>query len=196
MIRNQQNAVWERFFQRRIFGKTVVIAGLGVIGSDLAKRAKAFGMRVIGVTRTPRELPFFDRIVSYAELRTAAAEADFLVVITPYSAETRKMVNREVLWAMKPTACLINVSRGGVCDEDAILEALRENRIAGAGLDVFATEPLPAGHPFWQDERVMVTPHMSGGSDFSPALHMPVIQANIRCYLEGRFSDMMNIVPH
>ena len=196
MLRNQEKAVWGRFPQRRIFGKTVVILGLGVIGADLALRSTAFGMKVIGVTRTPRELPGFDRIVTYDEMEQVVAEADYLVVITPYSARTDKMVNAKLLRAVKPSAYLVNVSRGGVCDEEAILEALRENRLAGAGLDVFASEPLAPGHPFWQDERVLVTPHVSGGSDFSPALHMPIIEANIRCYLQGRFSDMMNLVPH
>jgi phosphoglycerate dehydrogenase-like enzyme len=194
MLRNQVRSTWERFFQRRIFGKTVVILGVGLIGADLALRCKAFGMRVIGVTRTRRDLPGFERMVHYGELAQAAAEADFLVVIAPYSAQTAKMVNERVFAAMKPSAYLVNVSRGGVCDEQALLQALAEKRIAGAGLDVFAVEPLPAGHPFWHDERVIVTPHMSGGSDFSPALLMPMIESNIRCFLEGRMAEMANIV--
>jgi len=194
MLRNQSAALWQRFPQRRIYGKTVAILGVGIIGTDLAARCKAFGMKVIGVTRTPRELPDFDRLLKFEELDRAAAEADFLVVITPYSAQTHKIVNDKVLRAMKPGACLINVARGGVCDEDAVLAALRENRIAGAALDVFVTEPLRPDHPFWRDERVIVTPHMSGGSDFSPALLMPMIESNIRCFLEGRMQDMINIV--
>ena len=196
ILRNQTKVVWERFFQRRIYGKTVVILGVGIIGSDLAARCKAFGMKVIGVTRTPRSLPAFERMMKYEELERAAAEADYLVVIAPYSSQTDKIVDAKVFKAMKPSAYLVNVSRGGVCDEQALLEALRENRIAGAGLDVFAIEPLPAGHPFWHDERVIVTPHISGGSDFSPALLLPMIESNMRCFLEGRLSDMVNIVPH
>jgi D-2-hydroxyacid dehydrogenase (NADP+) len=196
MLRNQAKAVWERFFQRRLFGKTVVIFGVGIIGADLGARCQAFGMKVIGVTRTPRALAGFERIMKYEELDRAAAEADYLVVIAPYSAQTDKIVNARVFRSMKTGAYLVNVSRGGVCDEQALLEALRDKRIAGAGLDVFATEPLPPGHPFWQDERVIVTPHMSGGSDFSPALLMPMLEANIRCFLAGRLSDMINIVAH
>jgi D-2-hydroxyacid dehydrogenase (NADP+) len=194
-LRNQRKALWERFDQRRIFGKTVVILGVGIIGADLATRAKAFGMRVIGVTRTPRELPGFDRMHTYAQLVAAAAEADYLVVITPYSPQTDKIVNAGIFAAMKPDSYLINVSRGRVCDEDALLQALQENRIAGAGMDAMATEPLPAGHPFWSDPRVIVTPHVSGGSDFSPALLMPIIEGNMKCFLEDRLSEMVNVVP-
>ncbi len=196
MISNQPRALWERWQQRRVFGKTVVILGIGVIGENLATRCVAFGMRVIGVSRTPRQLPGFERMVPYAELSHVAAQADFLVIIAPYSKETDRIVNERVLRAMKPTACVVNVARGGVLEEAALLAVLRENRIAGAALDVFATEPLPPDHPFWSDERVIVTPHVSGGSDFAPALHMPIIESNIRCFLEGRFKDMINIVTH
>jgi len=196
MIQNQPRALWERWQQRRIFGKTVVILGIGVIGSNLAERCAAFGMHVIGVSRTPREIPGFERMVPYAELANAAAQADFLVIIAPYSKDTDKIVNDRVLRAMKPSACVVNVARGGVLDEEALLAALNENRIAAAGLDVFASEPLRPDHPFWSHERVIVTPHVSGGSDFSPALHMPLIESNLRCFLEGRLQDMSNIVTH
>jgi phosphoglycerate dehydrogenase-like enzyme len=194
ILRNQAKAAWDRFDQTRVFGKTVAILGVGIIGADLAARAKACGMRVIGITRTPRAVENFDDMVTYGELERAARAADFLVVIAPYSAQTAGIVNAKVLAAMKPSAFVINISRGGVCDEDALLEALREKRIAGAGLDVFETEPLPADHPFWRMHNVMVTPHMGGSSDFAPGLQMEILEHNLRCFLESRPADMVNIV--
>ncbi|OGA95568.1 MAG: hypothetical protein A3G27_13325 [Betaproteobacteria bacterium RIFCSPLOWO2_12_FULL_66_14] len=194
IVRNQAKAAWERFDQVRVFGKTVAILGVGIVGADLAARCKACGMQVIGVTRTIRAMDNFDRMVTYAELEQAARAADFLVVIAPHSAQTDKIVSARVLAAMKRSAFLINISRGGVCDEDALAQALRDKRIAGAGLDVFETEPLPADHPFWRMERVMVTPHMGGSSDFAPGLQMEILEHNLRCFLEGRLSDMVNIV--
>jgi phosphoglycerate dehydrogenase-like enzyme len=194
ILRSQQKGVWDRFEQVMLHGKTVAIVGIGIIGADLALRARACGMRVVGVSRTPRELEGFDEMLSYERITAAAAKADFLVVVTSYSAETHKLIGRKVLDAMKPSAYLVNISRGGVVDEEALLETLQARRIAGAGLDVFATEPLPQGHPFWTMDHVMVTPHQGGGSDFMPALQTEILEHNLRCFLDGRMKDMMNIV--
>jgi D-2-hydroxyacid dehydrogenase (NADP+) len=134
-------------------------------------------------------------MLDYSELVQAASQADFLVVLAPYSKQNDKIINARVLAAMKPSAYLINISRGGVCDEEAILAALRENRIAGAGLDAFATEPLPSDHPLWRLENVTATPHVGGGSDFPPALSLPILETNMKCFLDDRCQDMINIVP-
>lgn len=194
MLRNQRKAVWDRFEQARLYGKTVAIVGVGIIGGDLALRCKACGMRVIGVTRTPRAVDGIDDMMSYGQLEQAAKQADFLVGIAPYSRETHGMVDARLIEAMKPSAFLINIGRGGVVDEDALLQALRDKRIAGAALDVFENEPLPPEHPFWREPRMIVTPHMGGLTDFAPALHMETLGTNLRCFLEGRLSEMVNIV--
>ena len=194
MLENQQRHVWKRQEQVRLYGKTVAILGVGLISEALGPRCKAFGMTVLGITRTPREVPGFDGMFTYEELPKAAALADFLVVLAPNSPETDNMIDATVLSAMKPSAFLINLARGGLCDEPALLEALREKRIAGAGLDVFRTEPLPADSPFWDLDNVLITAHSSGSSDDNLAMTWPILEANMKCFLEGRFSDMMNIV--
>ncbi|OGA95566.1 MAG: hypothetical protein A3G27_13315 [Betaproteobacteria bacterium RIFCSPLOWO2_12_FULL_66_14] len=196
MLRNQDRAVWDRFQQRRLFGKTVAILGVGIIGTDLAKRAKAFGMRVIGISSTPRPLASFDRMYARAELEKAASEADFLVVLVPYSSETDRIVNERILSAMKPSAYLINIARGGVCDEQALLAALQEKRIAGAALDVFAREPLDPAHPFWKMDNVIVTPHLGGQSDVYHEQVLDVLLTNMKCFVENRHCEMINLVAH
>lgn len=196
MLENQQQHVWKRWDQVRLYGKTVVILGVGLIAEALAPRCKAFGMTVLGITRTPREAPGFDRMYTYRELRDAAAQADFLVVLAPNAPETENMIDANVLAAMKPTAFLINLARGALCDEDALLDALRARRIAGAGLDVFRTEPLPKASPFWDLDNVMITAHCSGSSDDNLRMTWPIIETNMKCFLEGRASEMINVVPH
>ncbi len=196
MVRNQARAVWERFLQRRLYGKSVLIFGVGLIGGELALRCKALGMTVTGVTNTPRVAPGFDRMVPRSELLGAVADADFVVVLVPADPSTDKIVNRELLGAMKSSAYLVNIARGAVCDEQALAEALRGKRIAGAGLDVFQVEPLPADSPLWRMENVIVTPHQGGQCDVYNELVLEIFQKNLRCFLENRVADMVNLVPH
>ena len=121
-------------------------------------------------------------------------EVDFLVLLTPLSADTRGIVNTEVLSAMKPSAFLVNLARGGVVDEAALLHSLNINQIAGAALDVFATEPLPADSPFWERPNVLITPHAGGFFDRYPEHALPVIEENLRRFLAGDTANMLNLV--
>ncbi len=191
---NQKRHIWKRWTQVRLHGKTVVITGLGLIAKALAPRCKAFGMTVLGVSATPRDVEGFDQVYAYAQLEQAAARADFLVVLTPYSREMDSLINAKILSAMKPSAYLLNLARGGLCDENALLDALKNKRIAGAGLDVFRTEPLPKDSPFWDMDNVLITAHCSGSSDDNLAMTWPIIETNVRCFLEGRPGGMMNRV--
>jgi D-2-hydroxyacid dehydrogenase (NADP+) len=194
ILHSQWKSTWERFDQVMLNGKTLAIVGVGITGAELALRARVCGMRVLGVSRAPRPAEGFDEMLSYGELTVAAARADFLVVVTSYSAETHRLIGPAVFGAMKPTAFLVNISRGGVVDEEALLGALRSGKIAGAGLDVFATEPLAAGHPFWTMDNVMVTPHQGGSTDYMPGLQAGILEHNLRCFLDGRLDDMRNVV--
>ena len=192
MQANQANRIWERRPQRLLWRRTVAIIGLGVIAEALARRAKAFDMRVVGVTEIRREVAGFDQVYARAEMAHAVAEADFVVVLAPYSAATHHMIGAEVLAAMRADACLINLARGGVLDEEALLDALNAGGIAGAGLDVFATEPLPPASPFWDHPRVILTPHVGGMSDIYEAQVMPILEHNLAAFLNGRPDDLQN----
>lgn len=196
MLENQKQRIWKRWNQVRLYGKTVVIVGVGIISEDLAPRCKAFGMNVIGVTRTPRDVPGFDRMLTYDRLREAVALADYLILLAPNTPETENLIDAAVLAAVKPGAFLVNLGRGALCDEEALIEALRTKRLAGAGLDAFRREPLPPDSPFWDLDNVMITPHVSGSSEDNLAMTWPIIETNMKCFLEGRSGDMINVVPH
>jgi D-2-hydroxyacid dehydrogenase (NADP+) len=193
---NQRKRIWERNTVPTLAGKTVVIFGVGAIAAALAKRCKAFEMTVVGVSSSPRPAPDFDRMMARSDLNGAAALADFFVVLVPLSPETQGIVNAPVLAAMKPTAYLINVARGGVCNEEDIMAAVREKRIAGAGLDVFGTTPLPAGSPLWDVPGILLTPHVGGLSSTYMEQSVPMVAQNLKCFEENRLGDMNNIIPH
>lgn len=162
MIDQQRAGKWGPFDVEEIAGRTMGIIGYGEIGRASAQRAHAMGMRVIGVRRRP-ELsdgdPYVERTVGFADRKAVIAESDYVVVAAPNTPETRHLVGREELAAMKESAVLINVGRGPVIDEAALIEHLREGRIRGAGLDVFEQEPLPEGHAFYSLENVLLSPH-------------------------------------
>lgn len=143
-------------------GKTLVIVGLGRIGLRLAKLASAFDMRVIGVRRNPEAHPHVQEIVRPDRLAEVVAQADFVALTCPLTPETEGLIDARILGAMKPSAYLVNVARGKVVDEAALLGALAGGGIAGAGLDCFHEEPLPSASPFWRLPQVIVTPHSAG----------------------------------
>lgn len=194
MQRNQAAATWERWPQPLLWGKTVTIVGVGAIAEALAPRCKAFGMTVAGVSSTPREIAGFDRVFTRSELESAVAQADFVVLVVPLAPDTANLIDARVIAAMKPGAYLVNAARGGVLDEDALLAALRERRIAGAGLDVFREQPLPATSPWWHEPRVIVTPLIGGMSDIYLQQAFPIVDANLRLFLAGRLGELHNRV--
>ena len=123
-----------------------------------------------------------------------AREVDFFIIVVPLTPETRGMVGIEVMSAMKPTTFLLNLARGAVVDEKALIRALESRTIAGAGLDVFNEEPLPQGHPFWEMKNAIVTPHIGGTSTFYAGQVLPIFQENLRRYLRGERHTLINVV--
>jgi phosphoglycerate dehydrogenase-like enzyme len=194
LVDDQKAHVWDRRFWGLFYGKTAVVAGVGVVGIAIGQLLKAFGMRVIGVTRTPRAVEGFDETMPTGRLHEAVGRADFLINVLPANADNALLFDRAVFAAMKPTAYYISAGRGQTVDEPALIAALRERRIAGAGLDVFQTEPLPADSPFWDLPNVFITPHLGGYTSEYEDLIMPLIVENMRLFLAGRPSEMQNIV--
>jgi phosphoglycerate dehydrogenase-like enzyme len=193
-IRSQLDRKWDRFPARTLNESTVVIYGVGDIACYLAPLCKAFGMRVIGVSSAPREVPGFDLVVGRDQLTRVVGEADHLVLLTPYTPATRHSVNAEVFAAMKCGAMLVNVARGGVVDEQALVAALESGQVGGAALDVFSSEPLPTDHPFWAMPNVIITPHQGGFFDRYPDHALPVLCENLKHFLAGHTDQMINIV--
>lgn len=176
-----------------IQGKTMLVVGLGGIGSEVAKRAHALGMRVTATRASGRSGPDY---VSYVglpdELPKLAAEADFVVNTAPLTPQTTGIFDAAFFAKMKPTAYFINVARGRSVVTSALVDALENRRIAGAGLDVTDPEPLPPDHPLWRAPNVIITPHVANDSDLGYEAQVAVIEENLRRYLAGE--RMLSVV--
>jgi phosphoglycerate dehydrogenase-like enzyme len=192
--RTQDKHTWQRWPATLLDGKTAGILGVGSIAQHLAPILKALNMTVIGISATPRSAPGFDRMVARDELEKIAPELDFLVALTPLSAATRNIVGAKIFAAMKPSAYLVNVARGGVVDEGALIAALESGRIAGAALDVFAEEPLAPASRLWTTKNISLFSHLGGYSHGYEDRAMPAIAHNMRRYLDGDCRKMMNLV--
>jgi len=194
MVRNQDRGVWEPWPARLLWHKTVGILGLGVIGEEIARKCKAFGMSVYGMDIVRKEIDSVDHFFGPEDIVTVAAEVDYLIIVAPNTPQTQNIVDARVLAAMKPAAFLINIARGELVDEDALIEALQAGKIAGAALDAFVQEPLPSDHPFWKMKNVIVTAHVGGRSDIYVEQTLPIIEENLRRFLKGERRDLVNLV--
>ena len=194
VIRNQDKKVWERWPGRLLFGKKVGILGIGAIGEEIARKCKAFGMTVYGMDIVKRKVDSVDFFHGPEELLRVAAEVDYLVLAAPSTPGTEKIIGAEVLAAMKPTSFLINIARGEMVDEGALIAALEAGKIAGAGLDALPEEPLPGGHPLWRTKNVIITPHVGGMSENYMDQVMPIIEENLRRFLKGERRKLINYV--
>ena len=193
----QRRHLWERFCGEELEGRTLAIVGAGEVGRQVARVARCFGMRVValaspGSRRSAAELGV-DALHPNDAMHEMLAEADALVLSVPHTPETDGLLDAAALRALKPGAVLVNVARGGVVDEPPLLEALRDGRIALAGLDVFADEPLPPHSPFWDLPNVIVSPHSSANAASENRKITDIFRHNLRCYLDGRLGDMRNV---
>jgi len=194
MIRNQDQRTWERWPGKLLYQKKVGILGLGMIGEEIARKCKAFGMTVFGIARTKKKTDAVDYFYGPEELIRVLQEVDFFIIVVPFTPQTEKMVGAKALAAMKPTAFLINIGRGQVVDEEALIEALNSGKIAGAAIDTFQNEPLPQNHPFWGMKNVIITPHVGGMSDTYVKQALPTIEENLRRFLKGERQTLINLV--
>jgi D-2-hydroxyacid dehydrogenase (NADP+) len=191
----KQQEQWKPFLATVLHSKTVGIVGLGNIGREVARLAKAFGMRVVATRRSARKsrrAKYVDKLFAPDQLLQLLSQSDFVVLTLPLTAESYRIIGEVELRNMKPTAYLINVARGNLVDEEALVHALEEHRIAGAGLDVFATEPLPADSRLWGFSNVIISPHIAGGMEDYVERATAVFCENLRRYLSGR--RLLNIV--
>jgi D-2-hydroxyacid dehydrogenase (NADP+) len=196
LMHSQAAREWERRPWTLLAGKAAVIVGVGLSSTAVAQLLKAFGMRVVGVSRSPRAVEGFDEVVGTERLAAAASDADYLINILPGDPENHDRINAEVFGAMRETAYFINVGRGETVDEAALIEALRSKRIAGAGLDVFRHEPLPADNPLWTMANVVATPHVAGLFTEYEAYVLPILLENMGHFLDGRHGQMRNLIKH
>lgn len=182
---NQQAGTWTRFIPTELYGHTLTILGMGSIASAVAKRAKAFGMTVIGVKRTVIPLENVDEVLSEDRMDEAIARADYLVDLLPATPATAKTMDARRFALMKEGAYFINAGRGMTVDTDALVEALQSGKLSGAALDALDPEPLPAGHPLWAMENVLLSPHMSAETPRYMERAFQVFADNVPSYLRG-----------
>lgn len=165
----QRRRIWQSHALRTLRGRTVAIVGFGRIGQGIGHRARALGMRVIGLRVTPEASAAADDVRGVERLNESLSEADFVALTLPLTARSRGMIDAAAIAAFKPGSCLVNVARGGIVDEAALKTALATGRIAAAYMDVFATEPLPQDSPFWDMDNVVVTPHTGDSENWQQA---------------------------
>ena len=195
MVRQQQAGVWEAFTTEEIQGKTLGIIGYGGIGSTAAELARPFGMRIVALRRRPElfgQDSLVDESFAPAKLSQMLAASDYVLLATPLTDDTRGMIGAAQITAMKPTSVLINVGRGAVVDEAALIKALEDGKIRGAALDVFAVEPLPAGHPFYRMENVLLSPHTADHVQDFIHLAVEAFLENLKRFQAGQ--PLMNLV--
>ncbi len=189
---------WERFCGDELDGKTLAIVGAGGVGQRVASIGRCFGMRVValarpGSTRTATDLGV-DELFASDRLHEMLSETDALVLSVPHTPDTEAMIDRAALDALKEGAGIVNVARGLVIDELALIEKLRAGTIAFAGLDVFATEPLPADSPLWDLPNVLISPHSMSTVARENERIADIFCHNLMCYLDGRVDDMRNVL--
>ncbi len=195
-FRDQQKHEWHHHGFGDVFelhGKTLLMVGVGAIGEQAARVGCAIGMRVMGVRRHPEQgADCVAEMYAPEDLPELLPQADFVALTVPLTSETRGMIGEQELKAMKPSAYIVNIGRGGTIDQDALVQALREGWIAGAGLDVTDPEPLPPDSPLWEMPNVIITAHYSGLTPHYNERAIPIFLENLRRYVSGE--SLQNVV--
>jgi phosphoglycerate dehydrogenase-like enzyme len=188
-LENKRLKRWERFAPDLLGYQTVGILGLGVIGREVARMCKTFGMRVVGTRRTVKKaanMRYVDSVIPRERWHELLAESDYVVNVLPWTPETDRIIGEKELRSMKRTAYFINVGRGRTVDEEELIRALEERWIAGAGLDAFAREPLPGDSKLWELPNVYISPHIAGGTRDYNELTTAIFCDNLERYIAGK----------
>ena len=182
---DQRDNRWTKRMSVPLAGKTLGILGLGAVGQELARKATALEMRVIGTKRTPAPVPYVANVYAQEDTDEVLGAADFVVLLLPTTPETENFMDAKRLHAMKPSAWLLNFGRGALIVDVDLIAAVQAKTIAGAVLDVFREEPLPATHPFWKTDGILVLPHLGGGHPERSAAVADIFADNARRFLGG-----------
>ena len=185
-VANQKNAKWVHTVPQPLTGKTLGILGLGAIGSEVARMAKAFGMRVIGTKRRPVAMAGVDEIFPPEQTKDVLAQSDFVLLLLPATPDTENFIDAERLGWMKHTAWLLNFGRGQIVNDADLIAAVKGKKIAGAVLDVFRQEPLPSTDPFWSTENIVVLPHIGGPHPQRDRFVAKLFVDNLALFLDGQ----------
>lgn len=196
-VKNQQKKVWHhQHLKLEMHEKTIGIIGVGNIGKETAKIAKSFGMTVLGVRHSGKPEEFVDEMYTTDQLNTILPKCDYVVITLPLTKETTRLFGAEQFNKMKPSAFFVNIGRGEIVIEEELIVALKEQKIAGAGLDVFETEPLQSNSPLWEMDNVIITPHTAGATEnYNKRVIENILIPNLKSYLSGKM-PAVNLVDH
>lgn len=195
-LKAQMQKKWEPVTIDELYGKTVGFIGTGAIARETARKLKPFGVRIIGVKNKVEKVDHFDEIYGRDRLGELLEQSDYVITLVPLTRDTYKMIGEEQFRQMKKTAWFINIARGDIVDEKALIKALQEGWIAGAGLDVFEEEPLPGNSPLWEMENVIITPHIAGPTPCYMNRLMEIFIKNLEAYIQGKTKEMVNVIDY
>ncbi|WP_077324581.1 D-2-hydroxyacid dehydrogenase [Virgibacillus siamensis] len=185
MIENEAANRWNKSVRlQEITGKSILIAGTGAVGGEVARLAKAFRMKTYGVSRSGRPVEYIDKNYSNDQLKDVLPKADIVVSVLPSTTETKHFFTYEYFQMLPDHAVFLNMGRGDAVSQDVILQAIQDGEIAHAVLDVFETEPLPEDHPFWEETNITITPHISGRSPMYHTRALEIFEQNLQAYLD------------
>lgn len=191
--KKQDEKVWKMDFSLlELYGKTVAFLGTGSIAQEAAKRFEAFGVKIIGFNRSGKAVEHFHECYPIDQINQVVSKCDFFVIAAPYTDKTHHLVNEEVFSNMKDGTYLINIARGSIIDENALIENLKSGKIKKAALDVFEVEPLPDDSPLWDMDNVIISPHNSWGSEMTGKRRFEIAYENMKRYINNE--ELINIV--
>lgn len=196
-VRQQEEKTWNHAKLRgEVHEKTIAVIGVGKIGQETAKIAKAFNMKVLGVRHSGKDAEYVDEMYRTSQLDKVLSQSDYVVVTLPLTKETHHLFGREQFKQMKKEAFFVNIGRGAIVDEKALIAALKNQEIAGAGLDVFEKEPLEQSSPLWEMENVIITPHIAGSTaHYNQRVIEDIFIPNLKNYLKGE-DPTINLYDH
>ena len=187
---------WDPIKIDELYGKTIGFIGVGAVARETARKLRPFDVRILGVKNSVEPVENFDEVYGGDGLDKLLEESDFVITLVPLTEETRGMIGEDQFRRMKKTAWFINVARGPIVDEKALIKALKEGWIAGAGLDVFEKEPLPDENPMWDLDNVIITPHIAGPTPHYMDRLMDLFIDNLEAFVEGRTDKMVNVINY
>ncbi len=193
--RQQARSEWRRFAPSELTDKTVTVVGIGAIGSRIAERLDAFDVQIIGIKRNLDSVTdAVDKVIPPSELHAALGQSDYVIAACPLTSDTKGMFDEKAFDSMSPETVLVNIARGEVIYQPALIEALQTGELGGAALDVATEEPLPPESPLWNFDNVLMTPHMAGGSPHYARRCAAIFSHNYECYTDGELDRMKNRV--